>query len=59
MILSEGRTRGRTTFRVTNVEPQACTVIADGERSDDWREVDGDIEISTTVGEHTFIFRMN
>ena len=47
-----------TTFRVTNVEPQACTVIADGEKSDDWREVDGDIEILTTVGEHTFLIRL-
>ena len=51
--------RGKpTTFRVTNVNPPACTVIADGEKSDDWREVDGDIEISTTVGEHTFLVRL-
>ena len=51
--------RGKpTTFRVTNVEPQACMVIVDGEKSDDWREVNGDIEISTTVGEHTFLVRL-
>ena len=51
--------RGRpTTFRVTNVAPGSCTVVADGERSGDWREVDGDIEVSTTVGEHTFLFRL-
>ena len=43
---------------MTYVEPQACTVIADGEKSDDWREADGDIEILTTVGEHTFLIRL-
>ena len=46
-----------TTFRVTNVEPSACTVIIDGEKSDDWREVEGDLEVSTTVGAHTFLIR--
>ncbi len=51
--------RGKpTTFRVTNIEPKACTVIVDGQKSDDWREVDGDIEIATTVGEHTFLIRL-
>ena len=51
--------RGRpTTFRVTNVNPKSCAVIVDGEKNDDWREVDGDIEVSTTVGEHTFLFRL-
>ena len=40
---------------VTNVEPASCTVVADGERSGAWREVDGDLEVSTTVGEHTFL----
>ena len=48
-----------TTFRVTNVDPDYCTVLADDEVSKDWRTVDGDIEISTTVGEHTFIVQMN
>ena len=48
-----------TTFRVTNVDPDNCTVMADGAVSDDWRSVEGDIEISTTVGEHTFTVQMN
>ena len=50
--------RGKaTTFRVSNVNPQRCSVIADGTVSDAWRAVDGDIEIATTVGEHTFLVR--
>ena len=48
-----------TTFRITNVDPEYCAVVADGEILDAWRIVDGDIEISTTVGEHTFLVRMN
>jgi len=48
-----------TSFRITNVDPERCTVIADDAVSDDWQAVDGDIEVSTTVGEHTFVVRMN
>ncbi len=48
-----------TTFRIANVHPGNCTVVADGAVSDDWRAVDGDIEVSTTVGEHTFVVRMH
>ena len=48
-----------TAFRITNVDPEYCTVVANGEVSDVWRVVDGDIEISTTVGEHTFLVQMN
>ena len=48
-----------TSFRVTNVHPDNCTVVADGVVSDDWRAVHGDIEVSTTVGEHTFVVRMH
>ena len=48
-----------TTFRVTNVVPEHCVVEADGVLSDDWRVVDGDLEVSTTVGTHTFIIRCN
>jgi hypothetical protein len=48
-----------TTFRITNVDPDRCTIVADGVASDDWRAVEGDIEVSTTVGEHTFVVRMN
>ena len=51
--------RGKpTTFRVTNVVPGRCSVVADGKTSDDWREVDGDLEVSTTVGTHTFLIRL-
>ncbi len=49
----------QTTFRITNVDPDRCTIEADGVMSDDWRVVEGDIEVSTTVGEHTFVVRMN
>ena len=48
-----------TTFRITNVDPDRCALVADGAASDDWRAVEGDMEISTTVGEHTFVVRMN
>ena len=48
-----------TTFRITNVRAENCRVEVDGEVSDAWRAVEGDIEISTTVGEHTFVLRMN
>jgi hypothetical protein len=46
-----------TSFRVTNVVPQACTLEIDGEVSESWRVVDGDIEISTTVGRHRLLVR--
>ena len=46
-----------TTFRVTNVAPQSCIVEVDGVVSRDWHIVEGDLEISTTVGTHTFIIR--
>ena len=50
--------RGKpTTFRVTNINPESCTLIVDGVKSYDWREVDGNLEISTTVGKHTFLIR--
>ena len=48
-----------TSFRVTNVAPETCAVEIDGVRSDDWRTVDGDLEISTSVGRHTFVVRCN
>ena len=48
-----------TSFRVTNIDPGRCTVIADGEEFDNWRAVDGDLEITTTVGEHTFRIMQN
>ena len=48
-----------TKFRVTNVIPEHCTIEIDGIASDDWRVVEDDLEISTTVGEHTFVIRCN
>ena len=44
-----------TTFRVTNVGAENCRVEVDGAPSDAWRTVDGDLEISTSVANHTFI----
>jgi len=44
-----------TSFRVTNVDPNICRVKIDGEISDNWKIVGGDLEISTTIGEHTFL----
>lgn len=44
-----------TSFRVTNVNPNVCRVKIDGEVSENWRIVDGDLEITATVGEHTFL----
>ena len=46
-----------TSFRVSGVRPGDCDVTADGVASDDWRAVGDGIEISTTVGEHTFVVR--
>ncbi len=48
-----------TTFRVTNVAPEQCVIEIDGVRSNDWRVVEGDLEISTTIDEHTFVIRCN
>ena len=47
-----------TTFRIANVDPDRCAVVADGAASDDWRAVEGEVEVSTTVGEHTFVIRV-
>ena len=46
-----------TTFRVGNVPPGACSVEIDGKQSSDWRAMDGEMEISTTVGQHSFVIR--
>ncbi len=48
-----------TTFRVTNVAAEHCVIEIDGVRSNDWRVVEGDLEISTTVDKHTFVIRGN
>ena len=44
-----------TAFRVSGVDAQRCNVITDGELSHNWRVVDDEIEINSSVGEHTFI----
>jgi hypothetical protein len=44
-----------TSFRVNQIDPQRCTVMVDGQPSDGWRVVDGEVEITTTVGSHTFV----
>ncbi|MCL0105613.1 hypothetical protein M1N90_02505, partial [Dehalococcoidia bacterium] len=44
-----------TSFRVSNIVPEGCRVVADGQPYEDWRVVDSELEINTTVGEHTFI----
>ena len=47
-----------TTFRIGNMPPGTCTVEIDGEPSTDWRMIDGELEISTTIGRHTYVARM-
>jgi len=47
-----------TSFRVSNVDAQRCNVIADGKLSGDWRVVDEELEINTTVGEHNFLINI-
>ena len=44
-----------TSFRVRQLDPRCCTVMVDGQPSDGWRVVDGELEITTTVGAHTFM----
>ena len=41
-----------TSFRVTNVDPASCQVEIDDRVCDDWRIVEGDLEITTTVAAH-------
>ncbi|ETW92292.1 MAG: hypothetical protein ETSY1_44300 [Candidatus Entotheonella factor] len=47
----------QTAFRIKQIDTQRCHVTVDGESSDDWdwRVVDDELEITTTVGEHTFL----
>ncbi len=47
-----------TSFRVRNLDPhrrQVTQVTIDGQPSDNWRVVDGELEIVTTIGPHTFV----
>ncbi len=44
-----------TSFRVRQIDPKQCQVTIDGQRSEDWHVVDGEVEITTTVGPHTFL----
>ena len=51
-----------TSFRVRQLDPQGCEVAQvtiDGQASDSWRVVEGELEIMTTVGEHTVVVRHN
>ena len=43
-----------TTFRVNNVDTQRRRVTVDGQPSQDWRIGGDELEITTTVAEHTF-----
>ncbi len=49
----------QTTFRVSQIDTQHVNVMVNGEPANDWdwRIVDGELEITTTVGEHTFLIR--
>lgn len=47
-----------TSFRVTNVDSRRCSLKVDDEVSEQWEIVNGDIEISTTIGEHTFLINV-
>lgn len=50
--------RGKpTTFRVSNLPPGNFTVEVDGEPSNEWRMVGGEVEISTTIAHHTYVVR--
>jgi hypothetical protein len=44
-----------TSFRVSQLDPHHCTVTLDGQPCDNWRVVDGELEITTTVGPHTCV----
>ena len=44
-----------TSFRVSQFDPHHCMLTVDGQPSDSWRSVDGELEIVTTVGPHTFL----
>ena len=44
-----------TSFRIGNLDPHGCEVKIDGEASENWRMIDGDLELTTTVGQHTIL----
>ena len=44
-----------TSFKVSRVDVNNVSVRVDDHLSDQWSIVDGDLEIVTTVGEHTFL----
>ena len=46
-----------TSFRINNLPLGKFTVEVDGHASSDWRVVDDEIEVSTTIGAHTFLVR--
>ena len=44
-----------TSFRVSQLDPQGCEVMIDGQSSDSWQIAEGELEITTTVGEHIVV----
>jgi hypothetical protein len=44
-----------TSFRVSQLDPHGCEVTVDGQTSDSWQVVEGELEITTTVGEHMVV----
>ena len=46
-----------TTFRLSNLPLGRCTIEMDGQPMTDWRVVDGQVEVTTTVGRHSFVVR--
>lgn len=44
-----------TSFRVSQLDPHRCTVTIDGQPSGSWRIVSGELEITTTVGQHRIL----
>lgn len=47
-----------TSFRISQIDPQRCVVTIDGQLSDGWQVVDGELEITTTVGEHMVVITL-
>ena len=37
------------------MDMQSCQVMVDGQLSEAWRVVDGDLDLTTTVGPHTIL----
>ena len=42
-------------IELRNLDPHHCQVTIDGQPSNNWRIVDGELEIATMIGQHTFV----